>query len=100
MTALPAVGRWRPASGLEWTRFDDSNEWVVYHPGSCDAHLVTESAYRLWTLLSDEQPHTLSDIVVVLGAEFDRPPDAEMTDAVRETLDFMDRAGLLRPLPA
>jgi len=88
------------AKQLIWTRYDDGDEWVVYDPFSADIHLLTASARLLWTLVSDEQPHTIHDLVVTLAAELGRSPDDELTAVTRETLSSMDRAGLLRPMPS
>jgi PqqD family protein of HPr-rel-A system len=90
--------RWRTAPHLTWTQFDDSDEWVVYHPASADIHLMTGSAYRLWTLVSDEQVHSLDELVSRLASDLQRPPDTELAEITRETLAHMDRAGLLWPL--
>jgi PqqD family protein of HPr-rel-A system len=93
-----AMLRWRAAPNLIWTQFDDSDDWVVYHPASADIHLMTGSAYRLWTLVSDEQPRSLDEIVSCLAADLGRLPDDELTGTTRETLAHMDRIGLLWPL--
>lgn len=81
-----------------WTRFDDGEDWVVYHPGSGDVHLVTSSARVLWALASDGRPRSLDALVSALAAETGHPVDAELSDVTKQTLDFMDRAGLLVPL--
>jgi PqqD family protein of HPr-rel-A system len=88
------------ARHLIWTHYDDADEWVVYDPFSADIHLLTASARLLWTLVSDEQPHSIEDLVATLAAELGRSPDDELTTVTRETLSSMDRAGLLRPVPS
>jgi PqqD family protein of HPr-rel-A system len=93
------VHTWRVATQLSWTHFDDSDDWVVYDPASDDVHLLTASAHHLWTLVSDEQPHSLEDIVAALAADLGRPPDEELTRVTRETLAMMDDVGLVRPVP-
>ena len=71
---------------------------MVFHPQSGDVHLLTASAHLLWTLISDQRACTLPELVAALAEALDRPPDVELTAATRETLDFMDRAGLVRPI--
>ena len=91
---------WTAERNLIWTHFDDEDEWVVYNPASADIHLLTTSARLLFTLVSDEQPHSVEDLVATLAAELGRAPDEELTTVTRETLASMDRAGLLRPMPS
>ena len=90
--------RWRAASGLIWTTFDDSNDWVVYDPASDDVHLLTASAYLLWTLVSDEQAHTVESLADSLAAASGLPPDENMRATIVKTLISMDDAGLVRPM--
>jgi len=90
--------RWSPAADLVWTHYDDSDDWVVFHPQSGDVHLVTSSAHTLWTLVSNERTCRLPDLVASLAAALGRPADAELTAATTETLALMDRAGLVRPI--
>jgi hypothetical protein len=92
--------RWRPSPNLVWTRFDDSDEWVVYNKASADIHLVTASAQRLWTLAGDGQTHSVEELAFALGTSSTGAADGEVIDATRETLAFMDEAGLLLPLTA
>jgi PqqD family protein of HPr-rel-A system len=89
--------RWTAAPDLVWTRYDDSDEWVVYDPLSADVHLLTASARLLWTIASDGQPHSVDDLVGAVAAALSRPPDDELTRFTNEALDSMDRAGLVRP---
>jgi PqqD family protein of HPr-rel-A system len=90
--------RWQAAADLIWTRFEDSDKWVVYHPSSCHAHLLTASAHLLWKLVADGQPHTLEQLAAALAADAGRPPDEELISVTRNTLDFMDRMGLVGPI--
>jgi len=92
--------RWRPSSDLIWTRFDDSDEWVVYNKASADIHIFTASAQHLWTLASDERSHSVEELSTVLAARLTGVSEQEVVDATRETLAFMDDAGLLIPLTA
>jgi PqqD family protein of HPr-rel-A system len=94
--------RWRAAEHLVWTHYDDSEDWVVFHPQSGDVHLLTASAHLLWTLIYDEQACTVPALVAALAEASGRPLDGlasdELTAATRETLAFMDRAGLIQPI--
>jgi PqqD family protein of HPr-rel-A system len=89
---------WRAEPTLVWTRFDDSNEWVVFHPASGHVHSLSAAAHGLWALAA-ASPRTTRELCTALAAELDRPVDAELEQATRETVAFMDRAGLLRPGP-
>ena len=91
-----AVQQWQAAAALIWIRYDDSDDWVVYNPLSADVHLLTASAYRLWKLASNEQPHSVDELASALAIEMGRPPDDELTKITRETLTFLDHAGLIR----
>ena len=90
--------RWGPAADLVWTHYDDSEDWVVFHPQSGDVHLLTASAHLLWNLIFEGRARTSPEMVAALAAALGRQPDEELTAATRETLAFMDRAGLVRPI--
>lgn len=53
-------------------------------------------ARRLWTLAADGLPHSAEELASALDPE----PSDELIQATRETLAFMDDAGLLLPLTA
>jgi PqqD family protein of HPr-rel-A system len=91
--------RWRSATDLVWTHFDDSEDWLVFHPQSGDVCLVTSSAHILWTLIADGPPSTLNQLISALAVALARAPDEELTAVTRDTLAYMDRAGLVRPIP-
>lgn len=92
--------RWSVAKDLIWTRYDDSNDWVVYNPASADVHLLTASAQRLWTLISERPSSSTDTLVVNLAADLDRAVDADLERAVNEAVAFMDGVGLIRPSAA
>jgi PqqD family protein of HPr-rel-A system len=96
----PEQRRWRPAPDLQWACYDDSDDWVVYHPGSCETHLISAAAHRLWLLVSDGAPRSVDRIAAELATALDRPLDEEMAVSTAATLEFMDRVGLLYPVPA
>ena len=89
---------WGPAADLVWTHYNDSEDWVVFHPQSGDVCLVTSSAYTLWKLIADGQSLTLNQLISALAAALERPQDEELASVTRDTLAFMDRAGLVRPI--
>ena len=91
--------QWGPAADLVWTHYDDSEEWVVFHPQSGDVFLVTSSAHTLWTLIADGRPRALSQLIPALATALERAPDEELAAVTRDTLAFMDRVGLVRPIP-
>ena len=108
--ADPEEQRWHAAADLVWTHYDDAEDWVVFHPQSGDVHLFTASAHLLWSLIFDERACTLPELVSALAAASDRLPgrlpdrlpdrlpEYDLTAATRETLAFMDRAGLVGPI--
>jgi PqqD family protein of HPr-rel-A system len=96
--SLTQEQRWRPAADLVWTHYHDSEDWVVFHPQSGDVSLVTSSAHILWRLIADGQGLSLSQLISALAAVLERTPDEELADVTRDTLAFMDRAGLVRPI--
>ena len=89
---------WRPATDLVWTHYDDSEDWVVFHPQSGDVHLVTSAAHTLWSLIADGAAPTLRQLIPALAATLNRAPDDQIAAVTRDTLGFMDRAGLVRPI--
>jgi len=91
--------RWRPATDVVWTHYHDSDDWVVFHAQSGDVYLVTSAAHTLWTLIADGSPPTLNQLIPALAEALKRTPDDELAAATRDTLGFMDRAGLVRPIP-
>jgi len=95
---IASATQWTTVPGLIWTRFEDSDEYVVFHPESGDIHLLTSSAHRLWHLVADQKTATLEELVAQLAADLRRPPDAQLASAAHDTLHFMDHAGLIRPL--
>jgi PqqD family protein of HPr-rel-A system len=90
--------RWRPAADLVWTHYNDSEDWVVFHPQSGDVCLVTSAAHVLWKLIDDGQGLTLNQLISALAAALERAPDEELASVTRDTLAFMDRTGLVRPI--
>ena len=90
--------RWRPAADLVWTHYDDSENWVVFHPQSGDVYLVTSAAHTLWALIADGSAPTLKKLIPALAAALNRMPDDQLAAVTRDTLGFMDRAGLVRPI--
>ena len=98
MTASAAGdSRWQAPADLVWTHYDDGDDWVVYNPASSDIHLLTASARRLWMLV-EEQPGASSDqLARMLAAALARDLDDELAGVTRDTLAFMNRAGLVRP---
>jgi len=90
--------RWRPATDLVWTHYQDSEDWVVFHPQSGDVFLVTSAAHTLWMLIADGRASTLHHLIPALAAALNRAPDDELSAVTRDTLAFMDRAGLVEPI--
>jgi PqqD family protein of HPr-rel-A system len=96
--SLTEEQRWCSAADLVWTHYQDSQDWVVFHPQSGDVCLVTSSAHILWKLIADGQSLTLEQLISALAAALERAPDEELAAVTRDTLTFMDRAGLVRPI--
>jgi PqqD family protein of HPr-rel-A system len=89
--------RWSATPGLVWTQFDDSDEWVVFNPFSGDIHLLTPAAYELWRLTTASPPRSSAELVNTLAAHAGIDGGADFIASARETLAFMDRAGLVVP---
>jgi PqqD family protein of HPr-rel-A system len=87
---------WRADRTVLWTTYDDSDEWVVFHPASGHVHSVTAAARHLWVMAAD-LPRTTEQLLSGLASHLGKPVEPELEQAVRDTIDFMDRAGLLRP---
>jgi PqqD family protein of HPr-rel-A system len=90
--------RFDPAADLVWTRYHDADDWVVFHPQSGDVHLVTSAAHTLWTLIADGRACTRQQLVSALAGALNRAADDELAAVTTDTLAFMDRAGLVRPI--
>lgn len=95
---LTSEQRWYTAADLVWTHYPDSEDWVVFHPQSGDVSLVTSSAHILWQLIADSQAQTLTQLISALAVALGRAPDEELAAVTRDTLAFMDRGGLVRPI--
>jgi PqqD family protein of HPr-rel-A system len=94
----PVDPRWVAASGLVWTQFDDSDDWVVFNPLSGDIHLLSAPAYALWRLATSTPPLSFTDVIDALIAESPQMADARFVESARGTLAFMDSAGLVVPV--
>ena len=93
MGLLPAT-QWVAASGLIWTSYADSDDWVVYNPASADIHLLTPFAQRLLHV-ADGVPRTVDDLLHLLALDLGIPADGELEEAVATAVTSLDRAGLL-----
>jgi PqqD family protein of HPr-rel-A system len=89
--------RWSASPGLVWTHFDDSDEWVVFNPFSGDIHLLSPPAYALWRLTASEAPRSSAELIDALADSVEPSQRHEFIAAARETLAFMDSAGLIVP---
>jgi PqqD family protein of HPr-rel-A system len=91
------AARWSAIAGLVWTQFDDADDWVVFNPLSGDIHLLSASAYSLWTLTTSSPPRSSAELIEALAADTGSTADGDFLASARETLAFMDRAGLIVP---
>jgi PqqD family protein of HPr-rel-A system len=89
-------GPWRAAAGLHWKQFDDSENWVVYHPGSGDVHLLSPAAYFLWQTIASTPAASLDQLCAALVQTGSANND-ELVSGIRNTLEIMDAAGLIEP---
>ncbi len=87
--------RWHTAPDLIWTHFDDADDWVVFNPASADVHLINQSAYALWSLLSINPGSSLDQLLSSL-AEDETPLDEPSRRAFGAAFESMDRAGLVQ----
>jgi PqqD family protein of HPr-rel-A system len=90
-------GRWRASTDLVWTRYDDCTDWTVFNPRSGDVHLLTESARFLWQRIAETDRLTTVQLLDALAAQIAIPLDSELIGVAGQTLEFMDRAGLITP---
>jgi len=93
----PLAFRWSATPGLVWTQFDDADDWVVFNPFSGDIHLLSASAYGLWKLTTSSPPRSSAELIEALAADTGRTADGDFLSSARETLAFMDSAGLIAP---
>jgi PqqD family protein of HPr-rel-A system len=90
-------GPWRAPHDLVWTRYPDSEDWAVFNPQSGDVHLVTASAYFLWQTIATSNEITTGKLLAALADHVQMPLEADLITAADQTLQFMDRAGLITP---
>ena len=93
----PVAHGWEAADGLLWTQYGDSGDWTVYHPRTSNAHLVTDAAHRLWSLVADGNPRNLDQLTAALASDTNQAAGPELRAAVEHMMVFMDRAGLIAP---
>ena len=96
MSDAQSVDTWLRVEDVIWTKFDDSDEWVVFSPLSAEVQLVNDAAHRLWLLASNREPRSGQTLVSSLAADVGRPVDDELKAAASATIAFMDEAGILR----
>ena len=90
--------RWAATPGLVWTRFDDSDDWIVFNPFSGDIHLLSASAYALWQLTTSSPPRSSGELIEALAVDAGYTADGDFLSSANDTLAFMDRAGLIAPI--
>lgn len=81
-----------PAFPLSVRHWDD--EYVVYHPGSGDTHLLDASRYLLLTQLGRE-PAPAAVIAERLAARLELPDDVEFTEKIETLLSDLYGLGLI-----
>ena len=90
---------WEAETGLEWTHYEDSDDWVVHNPASANIQLVTASTRALSVLLTREGPKTTETLAAAFASDGAQVLDEDFVLATEEALKDMDRAGLVRRLP-
>ena len=78
-----------PLSVCHW-----GDDYVVYHPGSGDTHLLDASRYLLLTQLGRE-PAPVTVIAKRLAARLELPDDAEFTEKIETLLSDLYGLGLI-----
>ncbi len=91
--------RWRVISSypLAWRTWDDE-EYVVYHPGSGDTHVLNAMSAELLRRMEDAsttRAELVSHCVEVLGIE----PDEEFARQIDHLLNELNDLGLIEPAP-
>jgi hypothetical protein len=78
-----------------WFHFDDSDHWIFHSPEAAQAHLVTASAHRLWTLIPEAGGQTPRQLARTLAEALGCAADDQFINSVRDTLTLFDDAGLV-----
>lgn len=81
-----------PAFPLSVRHWDD--DYMVYHPGSGDTHLLDASRYLLLTQLGRE-PAPAAVIAERLAAQLELPNDAEFAENIETLLSDLYGLGLI-----
>lgn len=89
---------WRVPTDLVWTRYDDSDDWAVFNPQSGDVHLVTASARFLWETIATSDRIATGELLTAVADHIEVAADGDLIAATDQTLQFMDRAGLIVPI--
>lgn len=75
------------------------DEILLYNATGEVVHILNRPAYRIWQRCDGR--HTLADIASDLRQAFDVPPDTDLDQAIRDTLQMLDQKQLLQsPEPA
>lgn len=95
-TAVPRTApmRWfsDPAFPLAVRHWDD--DYLVYHPGSGDTHLLDAGRYLLLAQL-DREPASAAEIAGRLAAQLELPDDSDFTEQVETLLSDLYGLGLV-----
>ena len=70
-------------------------ETILYRANSEAVHILNSTAQFIWNLC--DGTHTAEEIGAALQANFAVPPDRDVLNAVRQTLDVFAEKDLLNP---
>lgn len=79
-------------------QYADSDDWAVFNPDSANIHQLSSAARRLFDLAATGVGAAPEALATRLAHESGHPLDSTFIDATRETLAFLDDAGLLVPV--
>lgn len=98
MTNASSGRRWRKATDLIWTQFDDSTDWVVFNPVAGDIHRMADVAHDLWASVDDIPGDSVQELAAILTRRLGDASADGFAEAATASLLFMDRVGLIRPV--
>jgi len=94
---VAAPARWRTLDpNLAWRHWPGEEEWVAFSAVSADVHLLNEHA-RFLVERCTREALSIDHLVIELSRHLGRPADQALSEAVKETVEALDRAGLLEP---
>lgn len=95
---MPNSTRWHVAAGcsLRWRQWDD--QWIVYHTGSGDTHMLDEASAQAVRRL-ESGPADAQELARAVSATMGVGASSEVSAYVDKLLPQLDALGLIEPAP-